>query len=192
MQNRSPYNLYRFPSKVFFFVFMLCMCAWISRIIRVNPLVFSGQLLSFRTAEWPVWMEHFASALGLPSLSLSVAYWIAARPDPKKVNERTPILAFFIPILLAFITVVLLIYGEAGHEIEQTLLTKHSNYGQYLADRCLPADTIHALALCASEYQATVYAQGLADFAGTITFICLLAYSTWHLALAHIRIGNNK
>jgi hypothetical protein len=186
MQNQNIYSLYRLPSRIFFGIFMLCMCAWASRFIRISPSVFSGEFMWLRAAEWPVWIEHFAATLGLPSLFLSVGYWASTNPATSQWKERTPVIAFLMPIFLAFVAVVLLVYGEAGHELDQILLTKPSNYGQYIAGHCLPAGTIHALSLCASTYKWTVYSQGLANVAGTLTFLALFATSTWRIAQAHM------
>lgn len=143
--------------------------------------------MAYRNATWPVWVEHFASALGMPSALLSFTYWGASRPDTKWFKEKTPIVVFLMPIFLSFLCMVVLVYGEAAHEVDQLLLSKSSNYGQHIADFCLPAGDIHSLAVCAMEYRPTLYRQGIADLAGSLTFLVLLAVFTWRIAVAQVR-----
>lgn len=174
-------------------IFMLCMCTWASRFIRVSPAFLEGQFLWFRTAEWPVLMEHFAAALGLPSLCVAIAYWAVANPDIKRWDKRAPVVALLLPIFLALFSVVLLAYGAAGHEMEQLLLAKPSNYGQYVAQHCLPAQGVHELAICTSDYRWIVYRQGMADAAGALAFMALLLISSMRAAAVHFSaLGDSR
>lgn len=189
MQDKSIYSMYRLPSRIFFGIFTLCACSWASRYIRLTPSAVAGSFEQIRNSEWPIWLEHYAAALGVPSLFVAVAYWAMARPDPKKVTQATPIFAFFAPILLGVISAMLYAYGEFGHESEQFMLVKKSNYGQHVASHCLPANTIDVLADCTRQYVSIFYAQGIADLLGSVTFIVLLAVTTWWLAKENVRLG---
>ena len=189
MKTTSIYDSYRLPSKVFFTIFLLCATAWVSRVIRVTPTMIPGELMWLRAAEWPVWMEHVAASLGMPSPFLSVAYWAAARPNSQRLGKHTVFFAFFMPIFVGLFAVVLLVHGEVAHEMEQIMLVKPSNYGQFLADRCIPANTIHALSACSADYRATFQSQNIADLVGTLSFLILLVVSTWRLAVQHLKLG---
>lgn len=83
MKNQTIYDSYRLPAKLFFGLFLICLCALLSRYIRISPSVFEGKFLAFRNAEWPLWMEHFAAALGLPAGVLAFMYWGMTRPPTR-------------------------------------------------------------------------------------------------------------
>jgi hypothetical protein len=189
MKNQTIYDSYRLPSKLFFGLFLICLCAWFSRYIRITPSVLSGKFLAFRNAEWPVWMEHFAAALGLPAGVLAGMYWGVTRPHAERPWKNQVVMAFLMPIALGLLVMMLYAIGESGHEVWQLLLAKRSNYGQYLADHCFPAANIQAFANCSHGYQPIVMNQLYADAAGLLVFFALMTVCTYKLAIDHVKVG---
>ena len=76
--------------------------------------------------------------------------------------------------------------GEFGHEAMQLTLAKKSNFGQFLADHCLPVEAIANFGACSKQYFDVLSVQLTADGAGLFAFLCLFMSLAYRAGKGHL------
>lgn len=160
-------------SKILFLIFLACSLFWIPRISRKSSPEIFEPIFNWSNTEMSVLFEHFAAGLGLPALITSIFCSFVCnfrKSEMPNGDLRSELSLLF----TAFVSIICYSVGEAGHEAMQLTLAKRSNFGQFLKDYCIPAQTISSFGDCSKQYWDTVKWQFAADAFGMLTFVCIL------------------
>ncbi|OWQ88914.1 hypothetical protein CDN99_15710 [Roseateles aquatilis] len=168
-------------------VFGVCLLCWATRFARDPDLHFPVFIEYLAEQEWSVWLEHFAAALGVPSLAAAAGFHAASRP-PKRRRANQPLADWLVIFFCASVGMLGYCIGEFGHEAMQLTLGKKSNYGQYLADHCIPASTIQQFGACSKTYFGVLESQLMADACGLLAFLVLFLILAYQAGRARINI----
>lgn len=148
--------------------------------MRKRHLADYDLLSSWANTEVFVLLEHFAAGLGVPAFFTCLACVLVCgpwKPQAQNVNLKAEIIVLFV----AFVSILAYAVGESWHEAAQLTLSKRSNFGQFLKDYCIPAQTIEVFGACSKQYFGLIARQLAADGLGMLTFVCVFSASFYCL-----------
>lgn len=161
--------------------FALCLLTVFSRLSRRPNYPWLHWMLEWSNQTSAVLLEHFAAGFGIPAFFVYWACMAASRPT--KDPNVNPDLSNFITIMISlFAGVAIYAFGEALHEYEQLTLVKASNFGQFVADRCLNFKTITEYGRCTRNYFPTLLHQYIADATGMLAFMVLFLFAIYRFS----------
>lgn len=156
---------------------------------KIHPAIFDS-FFEWANASVSVLIEHFAAGLGVPAFFAAAACTFGCKPW--KATVKYPDLnAEFIVLCTAFTSAILYSAGQFGHEAMQLTIAKRSNFGQFLKDHCLPAQTIEFFGACSKQYVGVLELQIEADALGMLVFGVLPIVTVYKIRRTAMNGGDN-
>lgn len=189
MKKLPSQDAFFWAAKIYFAAFFACGLFWVPRMARkIHPAIFDS-FFEWANTSASVLIEHFVAGLGVPAFFTAAACTFVCGPWKATVKHAN-LKAELIVLFTAFTSAILYAAGQFGHEAMQLTLAKRSNFGQFLKDHCMPAQTIDFFGACSKQYFGVVELQIEADALGVLVFGVLLIVTVYKIRRAAMNGGD--